>query len=233
MASITEETYNTVNTLNSYIKKHVCGTNHNVVLMNDGTLHAMGNNSFYQLGNITTGTLYNKVILDYDKGSDPKKWIDVATNYDTTFAITEDGLIYYWGKKFNNITNADVSSPTQLFFSSTLKATKIACGLKHLLVLDANRNVYGFGDNTLSQIKGGVNTKINEPNSNFYLISAIQNKYDNIYCNSNYSVISNNNGLTYITGTFTSSNSINLLINNGLKVLKEIDGSQTLLNSIS
>ena len=191
------------NILNSYINKQVCGENHNIVLMKNGTLYAMGDNTNFQLGSNDITIKFNTI-----NKINNSNWIDVATISNTTFGINDIGEIYYWGNLFHTLPK--VAIPTKIFFSNTLKAKKIACGLNHLLVLDTFNNLYGYGNNTKFQIQGdaNINSPTPIPDSNFYLVSATKNRYDNIYCNSNYSVIARNNGSSYITGSFANDISI-------------------------
>ena len=200
------------NILNSYINKQICGKNHNMILMKDGTLYAMGNNTYFQLGSNDTNITFN-TINNY-------KWIDVATIYNTTFAINNIGNIYYWGNTFYNLPQ--VSIPTKIFFSNILQAKKIACGLNHLLVLDTSNKLYGYGNNSNFQISGDTNIAI--LNSTFFQISAYN--YDNIYCGYNYSVITRNTGTSYITGVIGNKS-----ISGIFKTLT--DGIAVKINSIS
>ena len=204
--------------INQYIKKNICGTSHNMILMKNGSLYAIGDNTQNQLGSIDTGVTFNTI-----NKIENSNWIDVATNYNTTFAINELGNIYYWGAAFNNNILPAVTTPNKIFFSYTLKAKKIACGLNHLLVLDTDNNLYGYGDNSKDQISGDINVSI--LNSNFKKISLFP--YNNIYCNSNYSVISRDSGISYITGRFINEAQIKS------EFYELTDGITTKLNSIS
>jgi uncharacterized repeat protein (TIGR02543 family) len=84
------------------------GETHSMILKNDGTLWAAGNNSHYQLG-IDQRDTQNKAVMVLEKVA------RVAAGTTHTLAVTEDGKLWGAGSNFHGQFGGDVETPAYTY----------------------------------------------------------------------------------------------------------------------
>jgi alpha-tubulin suppressor-like RCC1 family protein len=83
----------------SGVAKIVCGQNHTLFVMDDGSLYACGNNGAGSLGlNSTSESVYPVQVHGVGNVGFLAGIVDAAAGADTSFAWTEDGTCYGWGE---------------------------------------------------------------------------------------------------------------------------------------
>lgn len=139
------------------------GTYHSLALDKDGNIWAWGANYYGQLGDGTTIQRHTAV-----------KVIDltgvklIAAGGSHSLAMKDDGTVWAWG--LNDVGQLG-SMTTPLNYSSTPVQVKlqdgsdlignpdnssIAAGIGHNLVLDADGQIWGWGNNSLGQLDQGI-----------------------------------------------------------------------------
>jgi len=134
------------------------GFNHSIVLRNDGTVWAWGENAEGQLG---TGNTTNYRTPTQIK--ELSEIVTVAAGIDHSMALKSDGTVWAWGK--NNV--GQLGQLGQLDDSSFTKrttpvkvdvldnVTAIAAGLGHSLALKSDGTVWAWGANDLGELGTG------------------------------------------------------------------------------
>ena len=128
--------------------KITAGFNHTVVLKNDGTLWAWGDNYLGQLGD---GTIIDKnVPTRIGSGT---TWSAVAAGGDHTVALKSDGTLWTWGDNdygaVGDGTTGNKYIPTQIV-SGTAWST-ITGGTEHSVALKSDGTLWAWGYNGFGQ----------------------------------------------------------------------------------
>ena len=131
------------------------GYDHALLIMSDGTLYGIGNNTYCQLGDI---------------GSDRSaKWIKLAENVVSaaagrrhTLYVTSDGSLYALGD--NRWSKLSSSAPEMIKtpYKLASNARSVAAGEHSALYIDQNNVLYYMGTRAPSYISGGVTGKMNK-----------------------------------------------------------------------
>ncbi len=135
---------------------------HNLVLCEDGSLYAFGDNSYGQLG---LGHFYFQNTPQFISFFQDKKPILIAAGYWHSLVLCEDGSLYAFG--FNSYGqlglghNYSRNTPQCISFFQDKKPILMAVGICYSLVLCENGSLYAFGDNDRGQL-GLVGCKINQ-----------------------------------------------------------------------
>ncbi|WP_395753441.1 cadherin-like beta sandwich domain-containing protein [Prosthecobacter sp.] len=138
------------------------GSTHSLALCTDGTLVAWGDNTYGQLGNITTTS--SSVPVAVTTAGTPlagKTVIAVASGGWHNLALCSDGTLVSWGLnasgQLGNSTNTSSSVPVAVTTAGTQLAGKtvvsIAVGASHCLVLCSDGTLLAWG--TSSRRQGG------------------------------------------------------------------------------
>jgi alpha-tubulin suppressor-like RCC1 family protein len=82
-----------------FIEKISCGKNHSLMLSENGVIYAFGDNSFRQVWNKNKEYFIKPLKLKLKQ-----RFIDIASNFllNTSFAISEEGILYVWGQTKQN-----------------------------------------------------------------------------------------------------------------------------------
>jgi len=138
-----------------------CGTSTTMLLKEDGTVWAWGNNSSGALGNGTNTDSNSPVQVS---GLTGVKAISAASDYN--IALLSDGTVWSWGSNeyggLGNGTKTNSNVPVQAAGVSGIIA--IAGGSDHTLALKNDGTVWIWGNNSFGQIGDG--TKNNEYSKN-------------------------------------------------------------------
>lgn len=121
------------------------GANHTLVIRNNNTLWAAGDNSYGQLG-----------VADIDSSAGVKVLSDVTyteANDNVSFAIDSKGTLYGWGDNGSGQVSAGTTSYT---VTKPLKlmdnVAAVSAGMDHTVALTTDGTAYGWGSNTYGQL---------------------------------------------------------------------------------
>ena len=141
------------------IKQISAGGSHSLALTEDGEVYSFGANSFGQLGLGDGGYSYHD---EYDRTTptlidsfffNNKKIKQVSAGSSSSFALTEDGEVYAWGRNYYGQLGLgdgkDRYIPTKLDSTKfdNRKVSQISAGGSHSLALTEDGEVYSFGYN--------------------------------------------------------------------------------------
>ena len=144
------------------------GANHNMVLTSDGAVYTWGWNYHGQLGNNTKTN--SNTIVAVQTISTPiagKKIVKIAAGQGHSLALTDDGMVYAWGRndtgQLGNNATTDAMLPVAVTVTGTPMSNKtiveIASGARHSLAIDSSGKVYAWGRNGSGQL--GNNSTVN------------------------------------------------------------------------
>ena len=146
----------------------VAGANHNMVLTSDGAIYTWGWNYHGQLGN-NTKTNSNTIVAVQTIGTPlaGKKIVKIAAGQGHSLALTDDGMVYTWGRndtgQLGNNATTDAMLPVAVTVTGTPMSNKtiveIASGARHSLAIDSSGKVYAWGHNGSGQL--GNNSTVN------------------------------------------------------------------------
>ena len=144
------------------------GANHNMVLTSDGAVYTWGWNYHGQLGN-NTKTNSNTIVAVQTIGTPiaGKKIVKIAAGQGHSLALTDDGMVYTWGRndtgQLGNNATTDAMLPVAVTVTGTPMSNKtiveIASGARHSLAIDSSGKVYAWGHNGSGQL--GNNSTVN------------------------------------------------------------------------
>lgn len=130
------------------------GTNHTLVIRNNNTLWAAGDNSYGQLG-----------VADIDSSAGVKVLSDVTyaeANDNVSFAIDSKGTLYGWG---DNGSGQISAGTTSYMVNKPLKlmdnVAAVSAGMDHTVALTNDGTAYGWGSNTYGQLGMAENNSKN------------------------------------------------------------------------
>jgi alpha-tubulin suppressor-like RCC1 family protein len=136
------------------------GPNFSVVVRNDGTLWAWGDNTYGQLGDGTNTFRYTPVQI-----GTASNWKAVWVGDFHTAAIKTDGTLWVWGR--NNYgqlgvgTNDDYNIPIQINLAKNWST--VACGMFTTYAIKTDGNLWVWGRNNYGQLGDGTKTDKNTP----------------------------------------------------------------------
>ena len=172
------------------VSKIACCDYSTFILKNDGTLLAIGQNTYGQLG---TGDKTNK-----------NEFVQVATNVkdvqcgiDHTFIIKNDGTLWSTGDNDRGILGFEDGADRTSFEQVTTNVSQVACGDSFALILKTDGTVWGVGSNMEAQLGLG------ESNSSYNTFQQITTNVSNvkqIACGSSHSALLRNDGTLFVCG---------------------------------
>jgi alpha-tubulin suppressor-like RCC1 family protein len=134
------------------------GTAHTLILENNGTVLAAGDNSAGELGNGTNNNASTPVQVMVNASTYLTGIVAVAADNDESFAVDNTGKVWAWGLNTNSQLGIGTSSnalfATQVTSLSNIVA--IASSQNHTLAVGANGSVFGWGANTSGQVGNGA-----------------------------------------------------------------------------
>ncbi|PYK98960.1 MAG: hypothetical protein DME19_10490 [Verrucomicrobia bacterium] len=142
------------------------GYSHSVAIGDDGQLYAWGSNQTGQLGNGTSdpnspvgSTSPVRVLLP----AGVTRWLAVSAGYGHNLALGDDGKLYAWGSNYSGEigdgTRMPRSSPVPVVVPSGVASwAAFTCGNRHNLALDANCQLFAWGNNSEGGMGDGTTT---------------------------------------------------------------------------
>lgn len=209
---------------NIKIVKVKSGYHTNYAIDENGVLYAWGLGSSGQMGNGTnTSTNITPVIVDkFPTGTKVKDIFVTVEAATSLIALTEDGKVYEWGyggepNMLGTTTNIPRDITQNLSDAGIGEIKDIAVGWRHNLVLDADGNVWSWGNGTTGQLGHGNITssstikKIDWFVTNGKKVKAISANYDN-----SLAITEDNEmyqwGRTYVSSTTATNRNIPTLV---------------------
>jgi alpha-tubulin suppressor-like RCC1 family protein len=127
--------------------------NHTLVVQEDGSLWAMGNNSYKQLGTSDTFTRYCPTKIDLSV-----KVVQVATGLEHSLFLDEFGTLWGMGhSRYGQLAKSANNSTTYEPFVLENNVSQVVAGEHHSLYLDQSGNLFSFGINNNGQLGDGRN----------------------------------------------------------------------------
>lgn len=134
------------------------GYYHTLALRSDGTVMAFGRNGDGQLGD---GGTDNSDLAQVVSGLEDV--VQVAAASSTSLAVTADGALYAFGAndyaQLGDGTEDDDSHSAPVLVSGLPPIVQVAAGRDHVIALDAEGQIWGWGLNANNQI-GGTDHKL-------------------------------------------------------------------------
>ena len=130
---------------------------HSIILKDDGSLYAVGDNSYKQLGiknfNDSFSTVYVRTGLEFDLGSIQA----IATSGASTMILTKDNKVYGVGaNNFGQLglgyTSSSVTTFTAAIGAGASDVMKISMGINTAYIIKNDGSVWGTGYNNSGQL---------------------------------------------------------------------------------
>ncbi len=144
--------------INKFAK--ICaGSEYSFALTDSGEIYSWGDNAYGQLGLGTAG--YNQDANSpqhVNKPSGVTFFTDIAACFNHSFALTDAGKIYSWGRNMNGelglgYYDTPKTTPQLVSMPSGVeKFTSIAAGYNHTLALTDTGDIYSWGINDVGQL---------------------------------------------------------------------------------
>ena len=122
---------------------------HNLALMNDGTVYSWGANSYGELGlgyvggeNITDGYVVAEQVIGLSN------IVDISAGHQFSLALDSNGRIYAWGSNREGqlgINNTYTFFTTPQLIGTLTNVSQISAGHYHALAMTEDGTVYGWG----------------------------------------------------------------------------------------
>ena len=139
------------------VAKIFAGTYHSLALCTDGTLVSWGSNVYGELGDGTTTSRDQAVLVNTSTALLGKTVVDVVAGYLYTVALCSDGTVAAWGLnssgQLGNNSNTNASTPQAVNTTAGVSAlslknvVRIAAGFSHTLALCSDGTVVAWGLN--------------------------------------------------------------------------------------
>lgn len=149
----------------------VAGAEHSMALTTDGKVYCWGYNGVGALGNGTFTSSDVPVAVDTSGALAGKRVVAIGASDYQGFAITEDHLVFAWGRNTQGelgigVTGGVYPSPTPVVMSGALSGKivmDVSGGDFYSLARTSDGGLYAWGDNTDGQLGTGNNTASNVP----------------------------------------------------------------------
>jgi alpha-tubulin suppressor-like RCC1 family protein len=168
------------------IKQVSFSFNHALLLTRNGKVYAWGKNNKGQLG--TAYPEHNSMPLLVEVPGNPKI-VSVATGEYTSFLISDEGHVYFFGYSYNKSTHVPTKIP------QLSEIVKLA-SCRHTIALTKSGKAWGWGDNDSGQVGLGHVTHVREP-----VEISLPEEISEIFVSGDYSVFLTKNGHIYTCGS--------------------------------
>ncbi len=142
------------------------GTAHTLILKNDGTVWATGDNSAGELGTGNTAATSTPVQVKVNASSFLTGIVTIAADNNESFAVDSKGNVWAWGLNTNGQLGIGTTS-NAVYASQVGSLTNIvavASSQNHTLAVRADGSVWGWGANSNGQVgNGSASTWVTTP----------------------------------------------------------------------
>eukprot|EP01084_Bolivina_argentea_P008931 16713_1 len=219
--------------IDDYKIKHISSgiaSNHRFILTKQNTLYAIGSNYALTLNKITNkDNVYNFTEIKYFK--DNKIILkEIACSWTHSLFLSENGKVYSCGQSNTGVLglgdNINKSNGIQLMNINKIIITHIACGSNHNLVITAQKELYGWGNNMYGQL---LNTKftLHKPELITYFADS-ELTIEKISCGCFHSMVLDVDGRVYCFGQNDLSQCI--LVNDGTPIIIPISFNKMIVD---
>lgn len=146
-----------------------CGKRHTLLLSDDGTVYAAGNNEYGQLG-VPSQYAKDSVQRSFCKvAATDKKIVQIAAAEYTSYVLTDNGEVYAFGDNYYGELGAgdevDKSPKNSVAYKCDIdeKVTEISASGSNAMALTQSGKVYVWGDNKSGQIAAGQENRYAVP----------------------------------------------------------------------
>ena len=188
-------TFTQVATNTDDIKSVYCGTNHTLILKNDGTLWGVGHNGYGQLG--LGDTTNRNIFTQVTTNADDIKLVCHGENH--TIILKNDGTLWGCGdNSYGQLGLGDTTNRTT-FTQITTNADdikEICCGYCYTFILENDGTLWSCGNNNAGQLGLG------DSNNRYTFTQIVTNVDDvkSVYCGYSFTFILKNDGTLWGTG---------------------------------
>lgn len=134
------------------------GTNHAMILKENGELWGWGSNYLSQLGDGTTRDKSRPTLIS--KNNDYKA---ISVSHEQTFALNKDGTLVGWGyNRYGKLGAKAGINKTPVTINIT-DVAKVEAGYRHVMALTNDGSVYTWGLNSSGQLGDGSSTDSSTP----------------------------------------------------------------------
>ncbi|KAM8940137.1 LOW QUALITY PROTEIN: putative E3 ubiquitin-protein ligase HERC6 [Pelodytes ibericus] len=149
----------------SGVKKVVCGGQHSLFILDDGSIFSCGQNTYGQLGRKT-----NISTIDQIHALEAQTIVDVSCGTKHSVAVCNQGNIFTWGEESGQLGSRQskqiYSIPKMITGLSNTRIIQISCGHFHSIALSEDGRVFSWGQNNSGQL--GLGNKIpSQPSPQF------------------------------------------------------------------
>ncbi|BDR52164.1 hypothetical protein KIM372_00710 [Bombiscardovia nodaiensis] len=132
------------------------GTEHSLVLGDDGKIYASGSNEYHQIDDSSTSSIYRTPIAISAPGGG--RFAHIAAGDLFSLATTDDGNLYAWGQNdYGQLGFSGTSTglPRQVSLPAGVKITHLTAGNLSAAALTEEGDVYTWGENSAGQLGNG------------------------------------------------------------------------------
>ena len=145
------------------------GENHSLVLKQDGTVWASGQNTHGELGNGTT--VDSKT---YEKVSGLTEITEIAAGKGFSLALKSNGTVWAWGDSGQLGNNSTIISKTPIQIGGLKNIIQISAFGNSSICVTKYGTVWGWGDNSYGKLADGTNSMSKIPIMSPYFSNAVQ-----------------------------------------------------------
>lgn len=144
---------------NKDVAQIACGSGHSLIVTSNGAVYTWGRGDDGRLGHSDMAWKYIPRLVS---ALVCHKVVQATCGSYHTAAVTEDGHLYTWGGgmygKLGHGNEMGHSTPTRVeaLFKDGIKVTSVACGSRHTVALDAEGQIFSWGDRELGVVGHGV-----------------------------------------------------------------------------
>lgn len=136
------------------------GHDHTLALKSDGTVWGWGGNYWGQLGNETDVDSTVPVQAKLNDGTPLANIVAIAAGHSFSVAIDRDGHVLVWGYLYENPVSGSTAWSSSAVYNNLGRyaARHVAAGRDHVLLIDADGDLWSWGGNYYGQLGQGYDS---------------------------------------------------------------------------